>query len=498
MALDTTDDLLHALRGSGLFTGEQLGAFARDLSPFGADLQAGMKHLIAGDRVTLYQLGKILRGKGADLVVGPYVVLDKLGEGGMGKVFRARHARLGRTVALKVMRAHLVKNPTIRGRYEREVQAISRLDHPNIVRVDTAGEANGKVYLAMEFVDGVDLARMMRDFRRLEVAEACEYARQAALGLQHAHERGLVHRDIKPSNIVVAGERHLPQAEELAVVKLLDLGLARAVDPDDMVSPDLTRDHTVVGTPDYMAPEQAKNSRLVGPRADLYSLGCTLYFLLTGRVPFPGGGAIEKMMQHQLDLAAPLQALRPGVPGAVAELVARLMAKRPDDRPADAAAVAAALEPHARYPRGAAPVPVVKHRSGPRTEPASGGSTFPPPGTGSSFESGLLFDNPSDPVPAPPVAPLDDTPRPRGSEAALAETKIDRDATRRYPSARRARAAADARTRRAVWWAVIALVGAALAALGLWAATLPTNPPQKAAPPAGPKAEPPRIGPKPK
>ena len=126
--------------------------------------------------------------------------------------------------------------------------------------------------VAMEFVDGVDLARMMRDFRRLEVAEACEYARQAALGLQHAHERGLVHRDIKPSNIVVAGERHLPQAEELAVVKLLDLGLARAVDPDDMVSPDLTRDHTVVGTPDYMAPEQAKNSRqIVGPPADLYS-----------------------------------------------------------------------------------------------------------------------------------------------------------------------------------------------------------------------------------
>ena len=254
-------------------------------------------------------------------------------------------------MALKVVRAGLLANPVIRGRYAREVQATGKLDHPNIVRILDSGEADGKFYLAMEFVDGIDLARMMRDYGMLEVAEACEYVRQTSLGLQHAHEKGFVHRDIKPSNLVVAGERHLPQATEPAVVKLLDLGLARAIDPDDMVAPDLTRDHTVVGTPDYMAPEQAKNSKRVDPRADLYSLGCTFYFLLTGTVPFQGEGAIEKILAHQSQHPAPVQALRPDVPAPVAELVARLMAKRPDDRVQTASELAdLALKPHASYP----------------------------------------------------------------------------------------------------------------------------------------------------
>ncbi len=147
-------------------------------------------------------------------------------------------------------------------RYAREVEAVGKLHHPNIVRVDAAGETDGKIYLAMEFVDGIDLARMMRDYKQLGVVEACESARQAALGLQHAHEAGIVHRDVKPSNIIVAGERHLPPANEPAVVKILDPGLARAFDPDEMVAPNLTRDHTVVSTPDHMASEQARNPRL--------------------------------------------------------------------------------------------------------------------------------------------------------------------------------------------------------------------------------------------
>ncbi len=440
MPLDTAEDLLHALRASGLFTPEQLLVCIHDLSLFGPDLHAGMKHLVARDRVTVYQLGKILRGKAADLLVGPYVVLDKLGEGGMGKVFRARHARLDRVVALKVMRPHLMTKPTVRGRYEREVQAIGKLDHPNIVRIDNAGEDDGKFYLAMEFVDGLDLARMMHNYRLLEVAEACEYARQAALGLQHAHESGLIHRDIKPSNIVVAGERHLPQATEPAVVKLLDLGLARTIDPDDMVSPDLTRDHTVVGTPDYMAPEQAKNSKLVGPRADLYSLGCTLYFLLTGRVPFPSGGAIEKMMQHQLAQPDPLQALRPDVPDAVAEIVARLMSKRPDDRHASASEAAAALEPHARHAHGASAVSVPLHASredAPRSDAAPAGSTFIPNGPDSSVGHRPLLDAPPEPVPVPqPVAPSDNTPRPLEFDGPL---RTERASSRRPSGAARAR-----------------------------------------------------------
>ncbi|HEY1189329.1 MAG TPA: serine/threonine-protein kinase [Gemmata sp.] len=416
MHLESAEDLVRALQGSGLFTPEQIGSIVRDLAAFGADLQGGMRHILKTGRVTYYQLGKIVRGKAADLVVGPYIVLDKLGEGGMGKVFRARHARIDRTVALKVIRPSLVANPTIRGRYAREVQATGKLSHPNIVSIDDAGEADGKFYLAMEFVDGIDLARMMRDFRALEVVEACEYVRQAALGLHHAHEHGLVHRDIKPSNIVVAGERHLPQATEPAVVKVLDLGLARAIDPGDMVAPDLTRDHTVVGTPDYMAPEQAKNSKSVDARADLYSLGCTFYFLLTGHPPFPTGNAIEKLMQHQLDPPAPLQALRPGVPAAVAEVVARLMAKRPEDRFRTAAELAAAIQLHARYPHGSAAVPVVAVRASTQPQPASG-DTLPPRSTApvSSVGASGSVEPLGLPEPAPVlpvVAASDDTPRP--------------------------------------------------------------------------------------
>ncbi|QJW92599.1 serine/threonine-protein kinase [Frigoriglobus tundricola] len=475
MQLESADDLLQALRTSGLFPPEQFEGFVRELVPAGTDAATLLKHLVRTERVTRYQLKKLIHGKTADLLVGPYVVSDKLGEGGMGKVFRARLGGTGDTVALKVVRAALVANPTVRGRYAREVQASSALDHPNIVRVLGAGEADGKFYMAMEFVDGIDLARMMRDYGLLEVAEACEYARQAALGLQHAHDRGFVHRDIKPSNIVVAGERFLPQATEPSVVKILDLGLARAIDPDDMVAPDLTRDHSVVGTPDYMAPEQAKNSKGVDPRADLYSLGCALYFLLTGRVPFLGKSAIEKILAHQSEMPPPLQALRPDVPDGVAQLVVRLMAKRPDDRPQTAAELVAALEPYARYPDGAPPVPIGPARqdvppdatppsaSHPE-EPTAGRSTLPP-GLTSSVGSVFPLESPNDDAPAKahPVAPSDRTPRPNEvRQHSKPIVRSSRSLTRRKPPTRG--------TPRFVWLAVlVALMGFVFVAFLIWA-----------------------------
>lgn len=417
MQLESADEVLAALRVSGLYAPDEFDALLRELAPLG-DVRAKMAYLFKRDRLTRYQLGKVLGGRASDLFIGPYVITDRLGAGGMGKVYRGRDASTGRPVALKVVRSALVENPTVRGRYAREVQTASLLNHPNIVAVFDAGESNGRVYMAMEFVDGIDLARMMREFEMLAVPEACEYARQIAFGLDHAHARGFVHRDVKPSNVVVAGERHLPQATEPAVVKLLDLGLSRALDPFDMVAPDLTRDHTVVGTPDYMAPEQARDSKGVDGRADLYALGCTLYFLLTGRVPFfSATGAIEKILAHQAELPPPLQALRPEIPAAVAELVSRLMAKRPADRVQTAAEVAALLEPHARYPKGAPPVEVVPRR---RKEPEKGAaqaetrssrSTLPAgPGPSSSVGSLEFFG-----VPAPSVhdAPAVPPPPPR-------------------------------------------------------------------------------------
>ncbi|HSQ57191.1 MAG TPA: serine/threonine-protein kinase [Gemmata sp.] len=393
MVIETSDNLLKALHESRLFDADEFHTFASDLEPFGTDLPGIIQYILKNERLTIYQLRKILQGKGSELVIGSYKILDRLGEGGMGRVFRARQVRVGREVALKVIRPSLLANPIVRGRYEREVEAASSLRHPNIVAVEDAGSVDGKYYLAMEFVDGIDLAILTRDHRPLEIPEACEYARQTAMGLLHAHEAGFVHRDIKPSNIVVAGERHVPQATEPAVVKILDMGLIRAIGLEEIAvsqkdsirarndSSALTRDGAVVGTPDYMAPEQAKDSRAVDHRADLYSLGCTLYFLLTGQPPFPEGTSGEKVLRHQFDHPAPLQALRPDVPTSVAAIVARLMAKNPADRFPDAAIVAENLAPLSIYPSGSQPVPLMQRRgrrvAGAETPVASDRSTFP-------------------------------------------------------------------------------------------------------------------------
>jgi serine/threonine-protein kinase len=464
MQLESADDVLAALRDSGLFAPDEFAALERELAPL-ADPRAVLAHLVRRNRLTRYQFGKVVGGRAADLFLGPYVITDRLGAGGMGKVYRGRVAATGRPVALKVVRPALVENPTVRGRYAREVQTAGQLNHPN----------NGRVYMAMEFVDGIDLSRMMREFEMLAVPEACEYARQAALGLAHAHARGFVHRDVKPSNVVVAGERHLPQATEPAVVKLLDLGLSRAIDPLDMVAPDLTRDHTVVGTPDYMAPEQARDSKHVDARADLYGLGCTLYFLLTGRVPFASAtGAIEKILAHQSEVPPPLQALRPEVPAAVAEIVMKLMAKRPDDRIQTASEVAELLAPHALYPQDSPPVEVVPRRrpreahvdtrAGRSTLPASTGGPSSSAGSLDLFEASPHPDSPSPPrtpvpkaKPAPPSRPpkvAGETPRPKPKPRPKSPPK----ANGRRPA-------------HPAVWVLLALAGFAVLAVAFWLTT---------------------------
>ncbi|MFM8272601.1 MAG: protein kinase domain-containing protein [Gemmata sp.] len=482
MQFVSAQDIIAAFEASGLFTREQVQVLARELNAFGDDTASGLKHLVKHRRITPYQLGKVRSGKAAELRVGPYLVLDKVGEGGMGKVFRARHTLTGRVVALKVIRPALVSNPTVRGRYAREVQVTGKLVHQNVVRIEDAGEANGKFYLAMEFVDGIDLTRLMKDYGSVAVTEACEYIRQAALGLHHAHEQGIVHRDIKPSNIVVAGERHVPQATEPALVKVLDLGLARAIDPDDMVAPNLTRDHTVVGTPDYMAPEQARSSKSVDGRADLYSLGCTFYFLLTGQAPFSGGNAIEKMMAHQTQPAPSVQALRPEVPSAVAAIVARLLAKKPDDRYASAAELAATLEPHAKFPAGAAPVPVERPPAHRHTAPAAEDTTGAQ-GHNSSAGSLPRLDFSSqasaDPLPLA-AAPPETTPRPPARRDAPPVVEPRRTpsggSAMRHPAAKRAGtrrpAPAANPVPRVLKWVLVTFALLLLVGLAVWALTL--------------------------
>jgi serine/threonine protein kinase len=279
------------------------------------------------------------------IVLGEYEVLELLGQGGMGKVFKARQRRLDRMCALKVILPEHLKQPAALARFQREARAAARLDHPNIVRVYDAGEDRGVHFLAMEYLEGIDLAALLRQAGPLPVPLACEYMRQAALGLQHAHEQGLVHRDFKPSNVMLTRG---------GVVKVLDLGLAQVCGSTG----DTTATGTVMGTADYLSPEQGLDAKHVDIRSDLYSLGCSLYHLLTGRVPFVGESVASKLLAHQMQEPTPVEELRGDLPDGLPAVVRKLMAKRKEDRFATPAAAAKALLPfgtRARQPSTGVP-----------------------------------------------------------------------------------------------------------------------------------------------
>jgi serine/threonine protein kinase len=300
--------------------------------------------LIRRDWLTPYQANQLFRGRGRDLVLGSYILLGRLGEGGMGQVFKARHLRMGRIVAIKVIhRERLGKANAVR-RFQREVRAAARLDHPNVVHAYDAGQAGSLHYFVMEYIEGIDLHRLVEQQGPLPAAQACEYVRQAALGLQHVHEMGLIHRDVKPHNLMrTPAER----------IKVLDVSLVRRTDPATDSSVAMTRKGAVLGTVDFLAPEQAADPGAADIRADLYSLGCTFYFLLSGRVPFPEGSLVEKLLKHQREEPAPLEQARPGLPPQVTAVVRRLMAKSAENRYPTAADLAMALEALPPLPPGA-------------------------------------------------------------------------------------------------------------------------------------------------
>jgi WD40 repeat protein/serine/threonine protein kinase len=264
-----------------------------------------------------------------------YEIQKLLGTGGMGTIYQARHKLMDRDVALKVIHPALVDRPGAVERFRREVRAAARLTHPNIVTAHDADQAGDCHFLIMEYVPGQSLAQVLAERGPLPVAEACAAIRQAALGLQYAHEQGMVHRDIKPANLMVTA----------GTVKILDFGLARFASELGVTGGSPTQDGSVVGTPDYMAPEQADDSRKADIRADIYSLGCTLYHLLAGQAPFPTGTMMQKLRAHQEQAPRPLAELRPDVPVEVVRVVARMMAKDPVQRYQTPAEVAQALAP---------------------------------------------------------------------------------------------------------------------------------------------------------
>jgi serine/threonine-protein kinase len=301
--------------------------------------QALARDLLQRGWLTPLQINRLFQGRAGELVLGPYCLLERLGAGGMGQVFKARSEDLDSPVAVKLLRKDLVRYPLAVRRFRREIRAIAKLAHPNVVLALDIGQVEGTYFFVMEYIEGIDLARLLKQFGPPGIPRACEYIRQAALGLQHAHERGLVHRDIKPSNLIVRPAD--------GTVKLLDLGLARLILPPEEgdQSSTLTREGTVVGTPDYMAPEQTLNAHAADIRSDIYSLGCTLYQLVTGKLPFPGKNLAEKLLNQQVQEPRPVRQLRPETPTEVAAILHHMMAKQADERFQTPAEVATALAP---------------------------------------------------------------------------------------------------------------------------------------------------------
>ncbi len=291
-----------------------------------------------------------------------YHVLELIGHGGMGDVYKAKHRVMNRAVALKVINQDLVRNSQAVERFRREAQAAARLSHPNIVTAHDAEQAGNVHYLVMEFVDGTNLSDVVKERGPLSVSEACDFIQQATAGLQHAANEGMVHRDIKPHNLMVTGD---------AKIKILDFGLATLADPlqkptavDHSSTNDgaiasgnsgsqslpekqhhLTSAGTMMGTPDYISPEQAGDARSVDIRSDIYSLGCTLYFLLTGRPPFDEGSVMDRVKAHAERNPAPIESIRANVPAELADVIQKMMAKEPNDRFQTPVEIADALAP---------------------------------------------------------------------------------------------------------------------------------------------------------
>lgn len=345
MPVENSTLFIDLLRESGLLEASQLKELESLPASSNSDPRVLARVVFERGWLTRFQLSAVAARRAKDLNLGPYQLLDRLGEGGMGQVYKARHQRMGRIVALKVIRKDKLGNDQAVQRFFQEVQAAAQLHHPNIVVAYDAGTIGAVHYLAMEFVDGMDLARLVAESGPLLVRQACEYIRQTALGLQHAHERGIVHRDVKPSNLLLAvsGSSSKTDSSGEGTIKILDMGLARWRDPGR--DRGLTKSGAVIGTPDYLAPEQALDASSADIRADLYSLGCTLYFLLTSQPPFRAESLTELLLKHQMEHPVPLEQLRPDVPPGVAVIVRRLMAKRPADRFPTPVDLIAALEP---------------------------------------------------------------------------------------------------------------------------------------------------------
>jgi len=388
--VDSIQELLEAILRSQLLEPGQYQILQTRLATDLSDPCVLAMRLVKRGWLTVYQAEELLEGEGKELVLGPYRVLSLIGEGGLCKVFKAFHTELHQLEALKVLHPELRGDPEVQQQFRQEMEILARLEHPCFVKGIDVDLRRPGFYFAMDYIDGIDLHRLVKHAGPLPVAQACNYFAQAALGLEYAYERGLVHRDIKPANLVVtfAGNE----------VRILDIGLARLeweTARTDQRAPAL------MGTADYIAPEQALNPEQANVRADIYSLGCSLYHVLAGQPPYFGKSLAQKLLHHQQSPAPSLRQARSEVPEELARIVQRMMAKNPEERYRTPASVAVALLPFTR--RDEPEVSIEQFRelcsseertlrinldetedAGPGAPPP--GET-PPPGTGSPTDS---------------------------------------------------------------------------------------------------------------
>lgn len=399
----TVADFLAVVRKSGLVDEDRLVAATAAWPDPSASLPEELpRALVDAGLLTDWQTGQLRKGRHRGFMLGKYRLLQLLGAGGMSSVYLAENTTLRQRVAIKVLPLKRVQQSSFLGRFRREAQLAFRLSHQNVARafdLDHVGEIH---FIVMEYVDGIDLHAKVKREGPLAVRDAVEYLRQAALGLHHAHEEGLVHRDVKPSNLML---------DRKGTIKVLDLGLAMG---DEEEAASLTREHDerVLGTADYLAPEQATDSHTVDRRSDIYSLGCTLHYLLVGKAPFAQGKLAERVQAHLKKPPPNLVEERADVPLPIAQIYFRMMEKHPDARPQTALEVAESLAAWlasnpADSPSGGTAAPP---RRGPPRRPSSGSGPMPVmrsgPGSSSAGTSSVSLGNARPPVarPRPPSA----------------------------------------------------------------------------------------------
>jgi serine/threonine protein kinase len=407
------DELLDLVRKSGVQEEKKLDSYVQKLRAGGTFPSEPGKlagYLVRDGLLTNFQAENLLLGKWRRFQIGKYKVLERLGSGGMGSVFLCEHKLMRRRVAVKVLPTAKAEDPSSLERFYREARAVAALDHPNIVRAYDIDQDESLHFLVMEYVDGASLQEICKKVGPLDVLRSCQYMYQSAKGLQHAHETAaLVHRDIKPGNILV---------DRNGVVKILDMGLARFFhDEEDILTKKY--DENVLGTADYLAPEQAIDSHGVDIRADVYSLGATFYYCLTGKTPFNEGTVAQKLIWHQTRQPKPIGSIRPEVPTEVIAVIEKMMAKEPGQRYQTPREVMEALEPWMQTP-----IPPPPSAEMPRLCPAAiGGAPMPADASASQPASGGTGSSPSrkswqvvtapgsrSPGSVPPVPPA---PRPR-------------------------------------------------------------------------------------